>query len=207
VQSGTAYDLAQRMKTNHHFIWSRAESKLYEEVKRLHELGLVSAEHETTGRRARTVYGILPLGERALTAWIAMPSAEPSLSFEALVKLAYADFGTVEEARAHVRSMAELAERWITLGRTLADAYLQGRVELPQRAHTNVLAWRFLAGYGAALLDWANVADAALARWDGTKPSKKNAEITRELFADGLRVLDRASRGAAGRKRRELPST
>jgi DNA-binding PadR family transcriptional regulator len=201
VQEGSAYDLAQRMKLNHHFIWPRAESKLYEEVKRLHALGLVDAMDEPTGRRRRTVYRILPLGERALTSWAKRASEAPSLSFETLVKLAYADYGTIEDARAQVGAIRELALQWIKLGRSLASSYLEGRVQLPQRVHTNALVWRFLAEYALALLAWADLADATLEDWDGVAPSLSNAEASRRLFEDGLRRFDEALARRDGHRR------
>jgi DNA-binding PadR family transcriptional regulator len=190
VKRGSAYELAQRMKLNHHFIWPRAESKLYEEMKKLHRQGLVAAEKERTGRRPRTVYRILPLGKRALAAWVTRASEPPSLSFEALVKLAYADSGSVDDARAHVQAVRKMCDEWIALGRSLAAMYLEERVELPERAHENVLVWRFLAGYTIAMAEWADAADAALARWDGVRPSARNAAVTRDVFADGLRRFD-----------------
>jgi PadR family transcriptional regulator AphA len=199
VQPGSAYDLARRMKTSHHFIWPRAESKLYEEVKRLHQLGLVDAEHEAVGKRPRTVYRIRPLGTQALELWVKRASEPPSLSFETLVKIAYSDFGSIDDARAQVNAIREQALQWIELGRGLARMYLENRVELPQRAHTNVLVWRFLAEYASSLLVWADRADAALARWDGVAPSDNNAQVTREVFEDGLKRFEAVLAQARGR--------
>lgn len=189
AQPGTAYALAQRMKRNHHFIWPRAESKLYEEVKRLQRVGLVTVQRGSTGRRQHSVYRISARGRRALALWSKQPSSEPSLSFEALVKLAYADFGTVADARAHIASVQKHAEQMVALGRELAARYLDDAVELPERAHTNVLVWRFLAAQYRAMLDWAYSADAIVAAWDGTRPSPYNRKLTRKLFGEGLAIL------------------
>ncbi len=200
TRSGSAYELARRMKTKHHFIWPRAESKLYEEVKRLSGLKLVAARRERTGERPRTVYRILPAGKRALNAWTRRPCEAPSLSFEALVKLVYADFGTVEDARAHVAATRALAEQCCALGRSLAAEFLAGNADFQERMHANVIAWRFLAGYFAGMLEWSHAIDDALKEWDGTASSKKNVAVARTLFEDGLRVLDR------GQKRRRRKS-
>jgi PadR family transcriptional regulator AphA len=191
AQPGTAYELAGRMKRNHHFIWPRAESKLYEEVKRLLEVGLVTAKRGTTGKRQHTTYRISARGRRALSAWAKQPSGEPSLSFEALVKLCYADFGSLEDARAQICAIRDHAERMLTLGQELGALYLDGKVELPARAHTNVLVWRFLAAHYAAMRDWTKVAESILAKWDGTGASQRNSAVTRRAFRQGMKLLGR----------------
>ncbi len=200
MQPGSAYDLAQRMKMRHHFIWPRAESKLYEEVKRLATMKLVLAKGEKTGQRPRTVYRILPAGVRALAAWTKTPNEDPSLSFEALLKLVYADFGTIEDAHRHVAQTRELAENMCALGRRLATRATSGDSDLEGRNHVNVIAWRFLASYLAGMLEWSSVIEDALSQWDGTASSKRNEEVARAVFEDGLRVLDRATKKRPQRK-------
>lgn len=194
VKEGTAYELARRMEMNHRFIWPRAASKLYEEVRRLEALGLVEGEVGATGKRRRTLYRIRPEGLAALRAWAPRASAPPSWSFEALVHLAYADFGTVEDARAQVRAIREHAQEMVELGRKLGTLYANDEVELPERAHTNVLVWRFLGAHYLAMRDAAVAAEATLDAWDGTAPSKKNRAATRRAFAEGLRLLERRAK-------------
>jgi DNA-binding PadR family transcriptional regulator len=191
VQEGTAYELARRMETNHRFIWPRAASKLYEEVKRLVALGLVDAEAGATGKRPHVRYRIRAEGLRALRAWTPKPSAPPSLSFEALVKLAYADFGSIDDARAQVLAIRAQAEESIALGKKLARMYQDEAVALPERMHTNAIVWRFLAGYFVAMRDWSIEAERALDAWDGVAPSKKNRDATRRVFEEGLRLLEK----------------
>ena len=62
------------------FLWPRAESKVYEPVKRLTVLGLASAERQRYGRRSRTVYSITPAGRRALRDWLRQPGTGPAWS-------------------------------------------------------------------------------------------------------------------------------
>jgi DNA-binding PadR family transcriptional regulator len=49
----------------HHF-WPRAESKLYEEPKKLVARGLATASIRTVGKRTSTVYEITEAGREAL---------------------------------------------------------------------------------------------------------------------------------------------
>ena len=71
LRSWTTYELAQQMKRSLHWFWPRAESKLYEEPKKLVAHGLARATSETVGLRPRTVYEITPAGRRALAQWVA----------------------------------------------------------------------------------------------------------------------------------------
>ena len=72
------------------FLWPRAESKVYEPVKRLTVPGLASAERQRDGRRSRTVYSIAPAGRRALRDRLHQPGTGPALEFTAAIKLSSA---------------------------------------------------------------------------------------------------------------------
>ena len=97
VRPWTTYELAQQMRRALGQFWPRAESKLYEEPKKLVAHGLARATKETTGKRPRTVYSITAKGRRAMAAWVPQPGAGPVLEFEALVKLFYAEHGTKDD--------------------------------------------------------------------------------------------------------------
>ena len=73
----TTYELAQQMQRALGQFWPRAESKLYEEPKKLVEHGLAKATVEHVGKRPRTVYAITPAGRKALKAWMPEPSDGP----------------------------------------------------------------------------------------------------------------------------------
>src|SRR5947209_7648426 len=66
VRSWTTYELAKQMRRNYHWFWPRAESKLYEEPKKLVALGLATATVDLVGRRPRTTYAITSAGREAL---------------------------------------------------------------------------------------------------------------------------------------------
>src|SRR3954470_20471000 len=82
IKPWTTYELAQQMGRALGQFWPRAESKLYEEPKKLVAHGLARASKETVGKRARTVYTITPKGRKALAAWVPKPGAGPSVEFE-----------------------------------------------------------------------------------------------------------------------------
>ena len=77
VRPWTTHELVQQVDRSLRRIWPRAQSKLYEEPKKLVVLGLTEAVTGSTGRRPRTVYSITPAGRQALATWLAADSAEP----------------------------------------------------------------------------------------------------------------------------------
>ena len=91
VRPWSTYELTRQMDRSLGRIWPRAQSKLYEEPKKLVELGLAAAGTEPVGRRPRTVYAITPAGRRALAGWLAEPGAGPVIEFEQLLKVCFAD--------------------------------------------------------------------------------------------------------------------
>ena len=108
LQSWTTYELAQQMKRSLHFYWPRAESKLYQEPKKLVAHGLARAKRRYTGRRPSTVYTITPAGRRALTDWVRRPgSPAPILEFEALVRVMSAQCVDVDDLRRILHSVLD----------------------------------------------------------------------------------------------------
>ena len=65
IQPWTTYELAQQMERSLKHFWPRAQSRIYEEPKRLATLGLAKASREHVGRRPRTTYTITAKGRRA----------------------------------------------------------------------------------------------------------------------------------------------
>src|SRR5690242_9966594 len=90
----STYDLARQMKRSLHHFWPRAESHLYGGPKVLVAHGLASARRHYVGKRARMVYAITPRGRVALRRWLSKPGAPPSVEFEGLIKVLFAEHGT-----------------------------------------------------------------------------------------------------------------
>src|SRR6478752_1651006 len=110
VKPWTTYELAQQMQRALGQFWPRAESKLYEEPKKLVAHGLARATSEMVGKRPRTVYSITAKGRRAMAAWVPSPSAGPVLEFEALIKVFYAEHGTKADLLETIASVRRWTE-------------------------------------------------------------------------------------------------
>jgi len=165
VKPWSTYELAQQMDRSLGRIWPRAQSKLYEEPKRLAALGLARSSKERVGRRERTVYTITAKGRRALAAWLREPGAGPVLEFEQLLKVFFSENGrradtlaTLEAASAWARARSEESYR---IGRQ----YLEERGPFPERAAQLELTARFATDFYAMVGAWAAWALGVVEGW------------------------------------------
>jgi PadR family transcriptional regulator AphA len=165
VKPWTTYELAQQMRRALGQFWPRAESKLYEEPKKLVALGLAKATKETTGKRPRTVYSITAKGRRALAAWVPEPGAGPVLEFEGLVKIFYAEHGTKQDILATLDRVREWSDEVQRDSAGIARAYLEGRGSFPERLPWLVLCGEFLEQFDLMIERWTEWAASTVESW------------------------------------------
>lgn len=168
IGPATGYQLAKQMERSLRVIWPRAESRLYEEPKKLVAHGLAHADPEPSGRR-RTRYTITPAGRRALTAWLSEPSAPPDLEFEGLLKVLYADHGDRAALAATLNGIVEQARARLAIGHAVAREYVEGTGPYPARIHVNALVWEYLRRHHQTILDWATWAGEIVRDWHTTE--------------------------------------
>jgi PadR family transcriptional regulator AphA len=165
VKAWTTHELVQQVDRSLRRIWPRAQSKLYEEPKKLVAHGYARATDDSVGRRRRTRYTITAKGRRALAGWLQEPGSGPSLEFEQLVKICFADSGS----KADVVANLDAARRWVIdqnqENLVAAHAYLEGRSEFPERAALNQLAGRFLTDFYVMVAHWVAWASDVVDRW------------------------------------------
>lgn len=178
IGPATGYELAKQTERSLRVIWPRAESRLYEEPKKLVAHGFAHGETEPGGRR-RTLYTITPAGRQALREWLTKPSAPPDLEFEGLLKVLYADHGNRDALIDTLSGIVEQARARLAIGDALAREYLDGRGPYPDRIHVNALVWEYLRRYHQTILDWATWAVAIVRAWDTTEvtPLKQSAGL------------------------------
>lgn len=96
----TSYEMKQLVASSIGYFWPFPHSQLYAEPHRLAEAGLLSEEAEAGGRR-RTTYRVTARGRAALTAWLAQPTAEPTVIRDlGLLKLFFGALASPDERRA-----------------------------------------------------------------------------------------------------------
>src|SRR5215831_4785649 len=105
LREHSTYELIKQMRLSMHYIWPRAESNVYAEAKRLVAAGMATSRKEATGRRERTTYAITDAGRNALERWISSPSGRARYEAEAVVKVLFAENGSVDDLLASIRAI------------------------------------------------------------------------------------------------------
>ena len=145
--------------------WPRAESKLYEEPKKLVAHGLARASSETVGKRRRTVYTITAKGRRALEKWVATPGAGPALEFEQLIKVFFAEHATKQDLLANLAGVREWSDERLGAGAPVPEAYLAGKGPFPERLPWLILVGQFLVDFHLMVERWADWASEIVETW------------------------------------------
>jgi PadR family transcriptional regulator AphA len=165
VKPWTTHELVRQVDRSLRRIWPRAQSKLYEEPKKLVAHGLARATDDSVGRRRRTRYTITGKGRRALAAWLQRPGDGPLLEFEQLVKISFADSGS----RADVLTNLAATRLWVleqnVENLATGRAYLEGSGPFPERAALNLLAGRFLTDFYVMMARWVRWATDVVEGW------------------------------------------
>ncbi|WP_340374874.1 PadR family transcriptional regulator [Streptomyces sp. SS7] len=187
VRPWTTYELTRQMDRSLGRIWPRAQSKLYEEPKKLVRHGLARAEKETVGRRPRTVYSITPDGRRALAEWLGHPGAGPVLESEQLLQVFFADSGSTSDTLATLRAARAWAVERNADNLATARDYAAGRAAFPERAAQTMVVGRFLTEYYRLVANWADWAGHIVECWPD---QPRDAEADPAEMAETLRRAD-----------------
>jgi DNA-binding PadR family transcriptional regulator len=173
VKPWTTHELVVQVDRSLRRIWPRAQSKLYEEPKKLVAHGYARATDDAVGRRPRTRYTITAKGRRALAAWLSEPGDGPVLECEQLVKIHFADSGTKADVQANLAAMRAWVLEQNEENLTTARAYLEGHAAFPERAALNQLPGRFLTEFYVTVARWVDWASRVVEAWpdDVTEPA------------------------------------
>jgi DNA-binding PadR family transcriptional regulator len=175
LRDWTTYELAKQVQRSLDWFWPRAERKLYDEPKRLAAAGLAAGTREMTGSRPRTVYTVTSRGRRALRRWLDEPPAPPSLEFEGMVKVFFADSGTLEQLRTTLTLIAETSDARLVELQEKVDQNRSGDVPFRERLPINSLGLRFHLDHERSIGDWARWALQQTSLWNSpTDPGTWN---------------------------------
>ena len=176
VQPMTTYELAKHMERSLRDVWPRAESVIYEEPKKLVAGGFATATVEHTGRRRSTRYAITQTGRRKLRDWLRVAGSPPTIEFEALLKVAFADHGDLDTLRHNIAAILVMADARVGYVTDRIDDYLSTGGPYPGRLPVAMLVARFHQEQAAAAQRWARWAQGQVENWGGVTP-KTGARI------------------------------
>jgi PadR family transcriptional regulator AphA len=165
LRDWSTYELAQQMTRSTRFFWPRAQSKIYEEPKKLAAHGLATATRGYTGRRPRTIYAITPAGRQALRRWLDEPTHLPVVEFDAAVKTQFAEQGTKDQLLATLRAVREQAQQVREQHAALAADLATPETRFPERRHVNELVMKFMWEQNETVIRWAEWAEDQVSRW------------------------------------------
>lgn len=168
VRPWSAYELVQQMERGWQDVWPRAGRGIYNEPKKLVEHDYATARVERTGGRRRTVYAATEDGHRAFSHWLGKPSAPPAFEAEALVRVLFADHGSLAQLRAAIAELRDHARSRSAALLAQGLDYTGSGGPHPGRVHLLHLVGAFLAEQHAATLRWADWAEAQIDAWTTT---------------------------------------
>lgn len=177
------------MRLNLHYLWPRAESRLYGEVAQLEKAGLIKGKAESVGRRVRRIMSVTGAGRRALREWIAQDvAAGIPLESEALLRVFFASWGSVEDLRRALTQVQADAHAMLEVAEAVGAAYLDGAGPAPDQPHTRAMIHELLAGYALLLDRWSAAQLQESASWKDLQETGKRDNARRKFAASMKRL-------------------
>jgi PadR family transcriptional regulator AphA len=174
VHPWSTYELAQQRVRYFRYVWPRAESAIYREVKRLASMGLLSGEKDYVGTRARTVYSITEKGREALREWLATPVSPFAMDFEAMIRLFVAPLGTKEQIVTTLKQVRGDAQEMLRFSGAVKQEFLEGMAVTQDQAYIRALAVDFFISLLNTVEAWADRTLQEIESWDDLSPDGKN---------------------------------
>jgi DNA-binding PadR family transcriptional regulator len=165
----SGYELTQQATRSLRFAWPKSERLLYGEPKKLLEHGMATAHQESIGERPRTIYTITDEGRAALSAWMSTEPQAPVLEAEALLRLLFADHGTVDDAMRTLDKLAADAAETYEQVLAINAGYLDGEHPFPERTHVSVLFATLQLELFDLIMRWSEFAKTEIATWPTTE--------------------------------------
>ena len=184
----STYELAQQKVRYFRYVWPRAESAVYREVKRLANDGLIEGTREQTGKRSRTVYSITDAGLEELKAWLDTPVSPFAVEFEGMIRLFVAQIGTTDQIIAAIEQVREDAGQMLDFGGEVKQEYLEGRGALQDQVFIRVHAIDFFISLLNMVDDWTNRTLEEMRTWDSRSLEEKNKRALEMLASIPVRT-------------------
>ena len=177
----SAYDLVQQRVRYFRFVWPKAESAIYREIKKLADDGLAETSIEHTGRRPRTIYRITEAGLDVLREWLATPVGPFSMEFEVLLRLFVSPVGTRQQLVASLEQVQADTRDMLMFGGEVNREYLDGRGALQDQAYIRALGIDFFISLLNMMEEWTTRTIDEMQSWDSRTLEEKNEQALKIL--------------------------
>jgi PadR family transcriptional regulator AphA len=181
VHPWSTYELAQQRVRYFRYVWPRAESAIYREVKRLSAMSLLDGKKEHVGKRARTVYSITEKGRGALREWLAAPVSPFAMDFEAMIRLFVAPLGTKEQIVTTLTQVRDDAREMLGFSGEVKQEFLEGIAVTQDQVYIRALAVDFFISLLRTVEAWAERTLAEIESWDDLSPDGKNQRALEKI--------------------------
>jgi len=204
----TGYELTQQAARSLRYAWPKSERLLYSEPKKLVGLGYATARTEQVGRRTRNLYEITDAGREVLSSWTQSPPSPPQFEAEPLLRLLFADIGTVEDLRAALDTFDADTRALHAAVLEVMRGYLRGEHPFPGRTHLSVLFGTFQLELFTLIEEWVAFAQREIADWPTTRDigMTERVELITRIISEGGSVLNHPALAAPPVKETTRPS-
>jgi DNA-binding PadR family transcriptional regulator len=183
VHPWSTYELAQQRVRYFRYVWPRAESAIYREVKRLSSLGLIHGKKEYVGKRARTVYSITAEGIEKLRDWLGTPVSPFAMDFEAMIRVFVAPLGTKEQLMSTLHQVRTDTQEMLRFGGEVRQEFLEGIAVTQDQVYIRALAVDFFISLLSTVDAWAERTLREVESWEDLTPDGKNERALEKLRA------------------------
>lgn len=170
----STYELARQSARYFRYVWPRAESAIYREIKMLADEGLVDGKQEFVGKRSRTVYSISKAGLEELQRWLDTPPSPFAMEFEGMLRLFAAPVSTTDQVRSALEQVRADTAEMLGFAGEVKREYLEGRGALQDQVWVRALAIDFFVSLLNMMDDWTARTLDEVARWDDLSIEERN---------------------------------
>jgi DNA-binding PadR family transcriptional regulator len=180
----SAYEIARQYPRSMRWSWPLSQAHLYTEPKRLAAAGLVRVKRVAAGpHRTRQEFHITPKGRRSLVRWLATPPELPVLNHEMMLRVGFADNGTVDDLLAALDAAEAQLARMYAEGIEQVEGYLADGGPFPERLHLIALASDFNGRFLELCHDWIEEVRTEAGHWSTTVGVGATERTKRRLVA------------------------
>ena len=174
VRPWSSYELAQQRVRFFRYVWPRAESAIYGEVKRLSSMGLLEGTKEYTGKRSRSVLD--HRSRQGSYGWLGTPISPFSMDFEAMLRLFVVPLGTKDDIMGTLKQVRADTHEMLEFAGKVKQEFIDGINVTQDQVYIRALVVDFFISLLNTVEAWAERTLAEIETWDDLLPSEEEEQ-------------------------------